>query len=63
MPTMVLDDDANRLRTAHAARALSGIRLVTLNLARRLAQAVGSLCREHLFKPNLLLNKLRILKN
>lgn len=43
----VLGDDASRTRTGHAARALNGIRLTTLNLARRLTQTVGSLCREH----------------
>lgn len=59
----VLGDDASRSRTGHAARALNGIRLATLNLARRLTQSVGALCREHALKPNLLMNRLRILKN
>ena len=59
----VLGDDASRSRTGHVARALNGIRLATLNLARRLAQNVGSLCREHALKPNLLMNRLRIFKN
>ena len=40
-----LGDDASR--TGHAAHALTSIRLATLNLARRLRQTVGSLCREH----------------
>ena len=59
----VLGDDASRIRTGHAARALNGIRLATLNLARRLAQTVGALCREHALKPNLLMNRLRIFEN
>ena len=59
----VLGDDASRTRTGHAARALNGIRLATLNLARRLRQSVGALCREHALKPNLLMNRLRIFKN
>ncbi|MCX7420884.1 MAG: ISAs1 family transposase [Planctomycetia bacterium] len=59
----VLGDDASRSRTGNAGRALHGIRLATLNLARRLSQSVGSLCREHALKLNLLLNRLRIFKN
>ncbi len=59
----VLGDDDSRTRTGHAARALNGIRLATLNLARRFNQTVGSLCREHALKPNLLMNRLRIFKN
>lgn len=58
-----LGDDASRTRTGHAAHALTSIRLITLNLARRLRQTVDSLCREHALKPNLLLNRLRIFKN
>ena len=59
----VLGDDASRSRTGHAARDRNGIRLAALNLARRLAQTVGALCREHTPKPNLLMNRLRIFKN
>ena len=59
----VLGDDVSRSRTGHAGRALNGIRLATLNLVRRLAQNVGALCREHALKPNLLMSRLRILKN
>ena len=59
----VLGDDASRSRTGHAARALNGIRLATLNLARRLTQTVGSLCPEHALKPNRLMSRLRIFKN
>ena len=59
----VLGDDASRSRTGHAARALNGIRIATLNLARRLAQTVGSLCRERALNPNLLMDRLRIFKN
>ena len=59
----VLGDDVSRSRTGHAGRALNGIRLATLNLARRLAQNVGALCREHALKPNLLMSRLRIFKN
>ncbi len=59
----VLGDDASRLRTGQAARALSSIRHTTINLARQLTQSVGSLCQEHALKLNLLLNRLRILKN
>ena len=58
-----LGDDASRTRTGHAAHALTSIRLAALNLARRLHQSVGSLCREHALKPHLLLNRLRIFKN
>ena len=59
----VLGDDASRLRTGQAARALSIIRHATINLARRLTQSVGSLYQEHALKINLLLNRLRILRN
>ena len=59
----VLGDDASRTRAGHAAHALTCIRLSTLNLARRLGQTVGKLCREHALKTNLLLNRLRIFKN
>ena len=59
----VLGDDASRTRAGHAAHALTCIRLSTLNLARRLGQTVGKLCREHALKTSLLLNRLRIFKN
>ena len=58
-----LGDDASRTRTGRAAHALTSIRLAAINLARKLRQTVGSLCREHALKPNLLLNRLRIFKN
>lgn len=58
-----LGDDASRTRTGHAAHVLTSIRLITINFARRLRQTVGSLCREHALKTNLLLNRLRIFKN
>ncbi len=59
----VLGDDASRSRTSHAVVVLNDIRLATLNLACRLTQTVGSLCREHTLNPNLLMNRLRIFKN
>lgn len=58
-----LGDDASRTRTGRAARVLHTIRLATLNLARRFAQSTAKICREHVLKPNLLLNRLRIFKN
>ena len=59
----VLGDDASRTRAGHAAQTLTCIRLSALNLARRLGQSVGMLCREHALKTNLLLHRLRIFRN
>lgn len=57
-----LGEDACRVRTGAAGRNLSSVRHSLLNLARRLGQSVGQLCREHAVKPHLLLQRLRIFK-
>lgn len=59
---VTLGEDACRVRTGAAGRTLSGLRHSLLNLARRLGQSAGNLCREHALKPNLLLQRLRIFK-
>ena len=58
-----LGEDASRIRTGHAAHAVSAVRHAAINLARRLGRAVGELCEEHAVKPGLLLKRLRILKS
>ena len=57
-----LGEDASRVRTGRSGHALSCIRHMVLNLARRLGQTVGELCQEHAVKSRLLLQRLRILK-
>ena len=59
---VVLGEDACRVRTGSAGRNLSSARHGLLNLARRLGQSVGQLCREHAVKPHLLLQRLRIFR-
>lgn len=59
---VALGEDACRVRTGAAGRNLSSLRHALLNLARRLGQSVGHLCREHAVKPQLLLQRLHIFK-
>jgi predicted transposase YbfD/YdcC len=56
-----LAEDASRIRTGNAGPVWSGVRHAALNLARRLGQTVGQLCQEHVIKPIVLLQRLRIM--
>lgn len=56
----ILGSDASRLRTGHAAHALSAIHHFTLNTARRLRQPCIAFLQENAAKVTQLLSRLRI---
>lgn len=58
-----LAEDHCRLRVGHAAHALSAVRHLALNLARKLQASVTTICQEHAAKLPLLLQRLCIMKN
>lgn len=58
-----LREDHCRIRTGTAAHVLSAIRHATLNLARKLHTSVTTLCQQHAARTDILLQRLRILKN
>mgnify|MGYP002138152572 FL=1 len=55
--------DHHRTRTGHAAQTLANLNYFATNLARQLKQSPIHTIREHALKPDLLLQRLHILKN
>ena len=51
------------LRTGHAGQALSAVRHMSLNLARKLKTSPTTMCQEHAANATPLLQRLRIMKN
>ena len=58
-----LGEDQCRARTGHMAHRLSAIRHFAVNLAGIHHLSTTHMCQEHATKPNVLLQRLRILKN
>ena len=58
-----LAEDHSRVRTGHAAHAISSIRHMAINLAQKLRVPAATMCLEHAAKLNLLCQRLQILKN
>ena len=56
----ILGSDLSRLRTGHAARALTAIQHLAINLARRQGQSTIAFLQENAAKTQRLLTKLRI---
>jgi predicted transposase YbfD/YdcC len=58
-----LAEDHCRVRTGHAAHALSSIRHMALNLAQKLQITANTMASEHAAKVDLLCQRLHIVKN